>query len=81
MPRLFQVSFTYWSWNFDDYDGDETDLILYTAKDPWGNDSDRSHGYPIRELYADKAKAEAALIVASYRWLDEQKEHLDCGKK
>jgi len=80
MPRLFEVSFTYWGWDFEAfYEGDQTDLVLYTAKDPWGNDCDRRHGYPIRELYADKKKAEAALRVAQREWLEEEMERLVGG--
>ena len=78
VPRLFEVSFLYWSWNFESFEhGDETDLVLFTSHDPWGNKCDREHGYPIRELYASREKAEAALRLAKRDWLVEQLDDLD----
>ena len=73
LPRLFPVDFIYWGWNFDAYQyGDDTDLVLFSAKDPQGNECDRSHGYRISELYADRVAAAAALKIAQRKWLDQQ---------
>jgi hypothetical protein len=56
-------------------------FFLYTSKDPWGNDCDRQHGYPVRELYADRPKAEAALKTAQIVWLNERIKELNDGRK
>jgi len=78
LPRLVEVSFLYWSRNFEAYQyGEETDLVLYTSHDPWGNERENKIGYPIRELYAHRDKAEEALQIARRLWLREELAELD----
>jgi hypothetical protein len=71
MPHVDRLSYVAWGWSVRD--SDLPDQVEIADR----RDDGKSRYVPIKELYADRDKAVAALLVAQREWLEERRREIE----
>jgi hypothetical protein len=71
MPSLLKVSFWGTNWDWEESSDEATTVVLLSDLSDSGQQLGHIRRFPINELYANKDRAQAALIEAQRKWLRE----------